>query len=147
MHKRIKISVYVLLVLVSVVCLWGYLEFSKPADIDISKNEYVEKVAIEELIAMFQNNETEANTAFIEKIIEVRGVIKDITFLNDRHTILLNSKGFSKNYVMCDMAPLGDTRIDQLTIGDTVTLKGVCKGYLLDVIMLNCIPIDEDYKK
>ena len=87
------------------------------------------------------------NRTYVNKVIEVSGVIKDISLLNDRYTVFLKSETFSKNFVMCDMSPSGKIQGDQLTIGDSITLKGVCKGYLLDVIMLNCIPIDEKPKK
>ena len=102
---------------------------------------------IDELIAFFQRNELQANATYVNKVIEVSGVIKDISLLNDRYTVFLKSETFSKNFVMCDMSPSGKIQGDQLTIGDSITLKGVCKGYLLDVIMLNCIPIDEKPKK
>ena len=59
---------------------------------------------------------------------------------------MLKSKTFSQSFVMCDMSPISGTKINELTKGDTIALRGVCKGYLLDVIMLNCIPIHENTK-
>lgn len=125
------------------VAVWGYFIVNEPAATSISETSEVTHIDTDELIAQFQNNENEANAALVEKVIEVKGVIKDISFLNNRHTILLKSKSFSKNFVMCDMSPLGNQEIGLLAIGDTITLRGVCKGYLLDVIMLNCMPVNE----
>lgn len=147
MRKIVSICIYGLLIvglLSSIV--WVYKAFNRPVKTDVSMVENVRKVNTEEIISMFKSNEQEANATFIEKVIEVEGVVKDISLLNDRHTILLKSENFTQSFVMCDMSPLGNDKINKLTIGDTVVLKGVCKGFLLDVIMLNCMPINENTK-
>ena len=102
-----------------------------------------EQVDIGELISMFQDNEKLANDTYTEKLIEVHGVVEEISFLNNRHTILLRGDKFAQNFILCDMAYESKEGKERITKGDTVKLKGVCKGYLLDVIMLNCVPIDE----
>ncbi len=102
-----------------------------------------EQVDIGELITMFQDNEKLANDTYTEKMIEVHGVVEEISFLNNRHTILLRGDKFAQNFILCDMAYESQEGKERITIGDTIKLKGVCKGYLLDVIMLNCVPIDE----
>lgn len=105
--------------------------------------EEVEQVDIGELITMFQDNEKLANDTYTEKIIEVEGVVEEISFLNNRHTILLRGDKFAENFILCDMAFKSKDGKERITKGDTLKLKGICKGYLLDVIMLNCVPIDE----
>ena len=105
--------------------------------------EPVEQVDIGELISMFQDNEELANDTYTEKILEVEGVVEEISFLNNRHTILLRGDKFAQNFILCDMAFESKDGKERITKGDTIKLKGVCKGYLLDVIMLNCVPIDE----
>jgi hypothetical protein len=147
MFGRVKVLVYGLLLIAVIGGLASiYIIFTKSGNIDVSNIENVEHVEVEEVIAMFKKDQEKANAEFIEKIIEVEGEIKEISFLNDRHTIILNSKSFTQSFVMCDMSPLENDKINKLTVGDTVVLRGVCKGYLLDVIMLNCIPINEKTK-
>ena len=102
-----------------------------------------EQVDIGDLISMFQDNEKLANDTYTEKLIEVHGVVEEISFLNNRHTILLRGDKFAQNFILCDMAYKSKEGKERITKGDTIKLKGVCKGYLLDVIMLNCVPIDE----
>lgn len=102
-----------------------------------------EQVDIGELITMFQDNEKLANDTYTEKMIEVHGVVEEISLLNNRHTILLRGDKFEQNFILCDMAYESKEGKERITKGDTIKLKGVCKGYLLDVIMLNCVPIDE----
>jgi len=108
-----------------------------------SPKQVIEQVNIGELITMFQNNEQLAIDTYTEKMIEVEGVVEEISFLNNRHTVLLRGNKFAQNFILCDMAFESKEGKERITKGDTIKLKGVCKGYLLDVIMLNCVPIDE----
>lgn len=96
------------------------------------------RITSAELIDSFRNNEIAANTAFVEKTIEVEGVVKDITFFNERYTVLLQG-GDGLSCIMCDMQ---EDQIEELNLikrGDKIVLKGICKGYLMDAILLNCI--------
>lgn len=127
-------------------CIWSYLVYEERALKNIVTAETTKNLRVEELIKLFQDNEDEANLNYVDKVIEVEGTIKDISTINDRYTILLKSELFTKHFIMCDMSPSSVKGINKLIIGDTITLKGICKGYLLDVIMLNCIPINEKSK-
>ena len=144
---RTKKFIYgLLLIALLVLCIWGYRVYEEPALKNITTANTEENLKVGELITLFQHNEVEANISYVDKVIEVEGIIKDISTTNDRYTILLESEAFTKHFIMCDMSPLSVKRVNKLVIGDTVTLKGICKGYLLDVIMLNCIPINEKSK-
>ncbi len=119
-----------------------YFEFQRPSRVDVLNSISDDKLSADDLISMFTHDEKLANTIYVEKTIEVKGIIKGISSMNDRRTILLKSKQFTKNFIVCDMMPFGENQVEKLSVGDTIILKGVCKGFLLDVIMLNCIPID-----
>jgi len=145
MKKKIKIYGF-LVTIFTIGFLIIFINFTKPDTVDVSRNKNVDRIPLEKLVGMFVHNEEEATSVFIEQVIEVEGVIKEISFLNDRHTIILNKENFTHSFVICDMSPIGDTEINEYAVGDTVILRGVFKGYLLDVIMLNCIPINEKTK-
>ena len=105
--------------------------FDRPADI---------KITSAELISSFQKDEEMASSIFVEKTIEVKGVVKDITFFNDRYTVLLQG-GDSYSCIMCDMQNDQTSILNEIKKGDTIVLKGICKGFLMDAILLNCIII------
>lgn len=91
----------------------------------------------EQLINSFKNNETESNNLYTGKILEVSGVIKEISFLNNRNTIILQAA--NKNLgVICDIDKSQKDKFKSLKINQKVTVKGMCKGFLNDVILLNC---------
>ena len=98
-----------------------------------------------ELVNSYTNNEKKANLLYTGKIIEITGTIKEITFLNDRNTIILNSNSETFG-VICDINPNQKEKIHQLKQHQIIKIKGICKGFLKDVIFLNCaidLPINE----
>lgn len=121
---------------------YTYFEFQRPPSVNTHNSISDDKLSADELISMFTHDEKFANNTYVEKTIEVKGVVKNISSMNNRQTILLQSEQFKKNFVLCDMMPFGENQVEKISVGDTIILKGVCKGFLLDVIMLNCIPID-----
>ena len=144
MFKRNKVEILGLLLITFIVSfIMIYISYNKPADINVSRIENVNQLSIEELLTEFNGNLEKANATFIEKVIEVEGVIKEVSYLNNRHTIILKSKSFTQSFVICDMSPKGNDRTNEFVVGNTIVLRGVCKGYLLDVIMLNCMPTNE----
>ncbi len=90
-----------------------------------------------DLVDNFTNNEEISNDLYAGKIIEVTGTIKEITHLNDRITVILNSNS-DRFGVICDINPNQKGKIKQLQQLQKITVKGICKGFLKDVILLNC---------
>ena len=90
-----------------------------------------------DLVATYTNDETKSNTLYSGKIIEVIGTIKEITFLNNRTTIILNSTSETFG-VICDINPNEKKTIYKLKKHQKIKVKGICKGFLKDVILLNC---------
>lgn len=120
--------------------LW--LEFQRaPEKIEVTTETEI-KVHAKDLLASFIVDEASANEKFVEKVVEVEGVVKEITFFNNRYTVLLQGEG---EYVciMCDMEDGQQDRVELLSAGDSVVLKGVCKGFLMDAILLNCVLVNQ----
>ncbi len=74
-----------------------------------------------------------------ENVISVEGIVKDINFLNNRMTIVLSSVRPGDASVLCDMQRDQKTMLQGIDLGEKVTVKGIYKGALKDVIILNCI--------
>lgn len=118
--------------------LWGYSRWNeKPNTFDVEE-EVELSMSSEDLVQAFVENEPEATTLFAEKTIDVQGQLKEISFLNNRYTIILYG-GSKFNGLMCDMNPLEADKLAQLQEGDQIHLRGVCKGFLMDAILLNCV--------
>lgn len=90
-----------------------------------------------DLLNSYSINEEKSDSLYRDKIIEVTGYIKEITYLNDRNTIILNSNSGSFG-VICDINPNQKEKINKLQQHQKINVKGICKGFLKDVILLNC---------
>lgn len=102
------------------------------------ENEVAELVLnSQDLINSYTLNEEKSDSLYAGKIIEVTGFIKKISFLNNRNTIILNSNTDSFG-VICDLHANEVEKIKQLKENQKIRVKGICKGFLKDVILLNC---------
>ncbi|WP_299252661.1 hypothetical protein [uncultured Aquimarina sp.] len=141
MSKKNKIT-FSLITLLLLGGLYIYFEFCNYTDIDIDKVSTEIKTSSKNLTASFIRNEKNANSIYKDKIIEVEGVVKEVTFLNKRNTVILY--GNNKNSgVLCDMQSNQIMEIKKLVKGQNIVLKGVCKGFLKDAILLNCMLINQ----
>ncbi len=95
------------------------------------------------LVSQFKENEELANSMYTEQLIEIKGRVKEVTFLNHRNTIVLYGNN-NASYVLCDMQTSQKEKVKNLKQDQNVLIKGVCKGFLKDVIVLNCILINKE---
>jgi len=137
MDSKRKIVIIISILLLGGTGFFYFSYYNKPNTIEIRNVKTEHSVTSESIVASFTSDETLANTIYLEKTVEVEGVIKDITFLNNRYTIILQGEN-EFSCLLCDMLPHEINAVKKLRQGQTVKLKGVCKGYLMDVIMLNC---------
>ena len=141
MKKKNKIGVFLFLLIVllffSVFYIVSFYD-KNPIDMKSSNAEFI--INSDDLVAKYTLNETESNTQFSGKIIEVFGEVKHVTHLNNRNTVILYSKTNSSG-VLCDMHPSQIKEIKKLNLKQKIIIKGVCKGFLKDVILLNCFLI------
>ncbi len=93
-------------------------------------------ISSNDLLLEFIANENKANQKYVNEVIEVYGSIKEITSLNNRKTIILNTA--SNSGVICDINNSEQEILNDLKKNQFIHIKGICKGYLKDVILLNC---------
>ncbi|MFY7672109.1 OB-fold protein [Tenacibaculum sp. MEBiC06402] len=88
------------------------------------------------LLKDFITNENIADKKYVDEVIEVFGKIKEITSLNNRKTIILQTN--TDSGIICDVNNSQQELLKDLKKNQLVHIKGICKGYLKDVILLNC---------
>lgn len=113
--------------------------YSPPRNILNAKTEVM--TTADEISLSFLNNEEVANQQYTNKVLEITGIVKDITYTNSRNTIILYGNQPDSN-VICDVEIHQQNEVKKRMINNTVKIKGVCKGLLKDVIILNCILIN-----
>lgn len=98
---------------------------NEASDIFISSNE---------LFNSFDIDETNALSLFENKIISVKGEVISIKQNDLGNNIILKADMAMAGGINCSMR---DTP-ENVSIGDIITVKGRCQGFLMDVVLNNC---------
>lgn len=143
MTKRNKI-ITIGLVVILLVAFIGFLfiklyVFKKPDASVASKKPDVE-ITAKDLVNSFETNEKTANAKFLAKIILVQGVVDNVAETKSdtasEITVYLKDKEETSG-VMCSFNK-SVLQKDLLKPGDSVKIKGICSGYLMDVVLNKC---------
>ncbi|GGD05409.1 OB-fold protein [Hyunsoonleella pacifica] len=126
------LTVFILAFFVAKHFIWD-----KPDTYDLSQKEPIHKFDAQTVIDFIQNEGK--NNLKAEQVIEVEGIVKKISYLNNRITILLGVDGKERAFIICDMESNQTEKVSKVKTNDTIKLKGVFKGILEDAIFLNCI--------
>ncbi len=133
-HKLIIVSILLLTAIVISIIAYKVLEV-KP---DTRTVETHKSLTSKELFAGLQSRSSGDLIDYIEKAIEVEGVVKEINHRDNLYTILLEGDNYNRQ-IICEMQPDQNFEILKLKIGDKIIVKGILKGFLMDAILLNCI--------
>ncbi|KGL64152.1 conserved hypothetical protein, tRNA-anti-like family [Polaribacter sp. Hel1_85] len=90
-----------------------------------------------DLIDSYILSEEKTDKLYSGKIIEVTGFVKEVTFLNNRNTVILYSQNKTSG-IICDIHPSQIEKVKNLKEHQKIIVKGICKGFLKDVVLLNC---------
>lgn len=134
----------ILLILISFLLLFGvycYSKISKEAAINIKSASISYNLNTTDLIANFKDNKKSTNEKFTGKIVKIEGKVKEISFLNNTNTVIL--LGDENSGIICDFNQNQTKEIKALTKNQTVIIKGIYKGFLKDVILLNCLLMND----
>ena len=135
MKKRQTIlSLAVLCLLIGVA--YGLYLYNKPHANAGGKSTEA-SLSADSLYKAYSNDEPAANKNFLNKILEVKGVVQDITMSNRRPVLLLNTG--QPGSINCQMAMDSADVFSVLHKASQVTVKGKCSGYLMDVNLVDCV--------
>lgn len=93
------------------------------------------EVSSSDLFLQFETNEETGNTKFLDKAILVRGEVAEIVTNQEGKTVVILATDNPLFGVSCTM----EGPSDGVQIGSSVTIKGICVGYLSDVVINRAI--------
>jgi hypothetical protein len=133
--KKIIISALVIILLAASGGYYYVFVYSKNKKFDI---ENASSIAIDAttLVKSFQVNEANANKLYLDKVLLIKGTVGSIAVTQaGENTITLSSEDPFSSV----LATLDSTESKTKKIGDTLFIKGFCKGFLSDVVITNAI--------
>lgn len=129
----IIISVIIIAVLVIVlVYLWTF----RKADLSVNSKKADFEISAVKLLESYERDEESANATYLDKVIIVTGTVNNIYEDSLTVTVYLKNEN-ALSGVLCSF----DKSVITTTIpsrGNEVKIKGICSGYLLDVVLNKC---------
>ena len=134
--KKKKLITWVLLsvlVILGTGGIVGYKMYTKPHR-NVSQAKSLQVTAAG-LVAAYENNEANANSMYLDKILEVTGEINEVT-KNQKGETVITLKGGDMSGVICTLEGIASPDIKP---GSSVVIKGICTGFLTDVVLVRCV--------
>jgi hypothetical protein len=130
-----KIALVTLVLLLAVAAYVWFFVWNKPQTNIAGANAL--KTEAVTLFNEYSTNEQAANTKYLEKVLEVSGKVTSVT---------KNAEGLAVVLLQSDDPLFGiNCTIEQKNVqvkqGEEVVLKGLCTGYLTDVVLIRCYKV------
>ena len=138
MKRKTKILLTAIAVILLIAVAYLVKEYDrKPADVaDIIA---AEKTTAFNLLKAFEDSEPIANKKYAGNIIEVTGTISSIYNEADTIVNVLLETGDPLHTINCALATKEISGIKKYKPGQSITIKGHCTGFLLDVELNRCV--------
>lgn len=133
----------ILILLAVLAILGGYLGirmYNKP-HVNVAESDPDLVLFSQTLLDDFESDEISANEKYLEQIIQVTGKIQKLGTANGNGTITLTN-GTSMGSVICHLSEKENKKMVSLREGQEIMVKGICTGYLMDVILINCVLVN-----
>ena len=132
----------IILILSLLIFIGGFIAYKMYNKPHVNVAETFSDVFLEavKIVDDFSSDEIMANTTYLDKIVQVSGIINSIKTENE--TLIVALAGNSFGDVLCYLSEESKTKVNTLKEGQRVTLKGICTGFLLDVVLVKCALIN-----
>lgn len=111
----------------------AYLMYNKSHK-DLKSSDADSVMTAAELVKLYDADEVIADAKFLDKTIEIQGTIVEIT-----DSGLLIDGDHEMIGVTCEFENMAD--ISELKVNESVKVRGICTGKLMDVVLSRCILI------
>ncbi len=112
---------------------YGYYLFNKKTPgLENAKADFM--VNANELFDAFDSNEQEAQSTYGSKVVEVTGEVLEVKQSDTQTTIILKAENALIGGINCSFSKI----IEAPGVGEEITIRGLCQGFLMDVILNNC---------
>lgn len=136
-----KKSLIIITLSVAFILVNSCLNIFREADNDVRKESADFEISAKELVHKFETNEDSANMLYLDKIVVVEGTVNNISEQEDVITVYLKENEDLAG-VLCSFHP-SSINIQSLRIGNNIKVKGICSGYLLDVVLNKCSIVEK----
>jgi hypothetical protein len=133
MVKKILI---IILIAIIIGAAYGLYMWNKPkrnftdATPDVS-------LSADSLFNSFSRNEKHADSLYLNKVIQVTGKVSQISANQNKGKVVVLQSSDPIFGISCTMLNSDSVATSKLKTGDKVNIKGLCNGFLTDVVLTN----------
>ena len=131
----IIVSIIILALIVIGAVAWSYV-FRK-SETSVAGQKATVEITASLLVKAYEMNEDSANIKYNDRVISVEGVIAEVQESDINIAVYLKEKSGISG-VMCSFDKEAAKKED-FGIGRLVKIKGICNGYLMDVVLNKCV--------
>ena len=115
---------------------YGWFLYHKPPP-DVREQKPGIEITAADLVKAFQQDETAANTKYVDKVLMVSGTVTGMqTDSSGQATVSLQTND-PMAAVTCSFYQ-DDAGVKKIKAGSPVRIKGICTGMLMDVVLNKC---------
>jgi len=119
---------------------FAYYLYNKPHQ-NIKKAEADFQMEAIALFSAFEADEASANKKYLDKIIEISGIVKEAGKAEGGILTITLEAGDMMFGVRCQLDELTEHKRVDFKEGEKVTFKGICTGMLMDVVLVRCVEV------
>ena len=114
-----------------------YMFNKKDPNLSKVKPDYV--LDVSSLVNDFSQDENAATTKYVDKVLEVTGPVLAIEPTGDSTLNVTLSAENQMSSVICSFKNIPDPSSLNIQEGVNITVRGVCSGMLMDILLNNCV--------
>lgn len=118
---------------------YGVYMYNKPHK-NMQRQAVDFKMAASTLYNDFEENEEAANAKYLDKVIAVSGSIRSIVKEDGKVSIILDTDNLLGG-ITCELDDFSEHTQTDFQEGDQISIKGICTGMLMDVVLVRCVII------
>jgi hypothetical protein len=114
-----------------------YLFNKKDPNLSKVKPDYI--IEVSSLVNEFSQDENSASAKYVDKVLEVTGPVLAIEPTSDSTMNVTLSAENQMTGVICSFKDVTDPSSKNINEGEIITVRGVCSGMLMDILLNNCV--------
>jgi len=130
--KTLLIGLFVIIIAIII----GIRTYNKP-HVNVTKTEAKYNLESQQLINSFLADEDKASKKYVNTIIQVSGEVSEV----NNGTISLKDNN-AESAIQCNFKLDENIKLKKIKQGDKIKVKGICTGYLLDVVLVDCVLVN-----
>jgi len=123
----------------AVLLLAAYLYIRYMPEKSMSKQDASFSISATALANEYNLNPEASDKKYIDRVIQVTGVISEISTDQNNATVFILRENSSATGVLCTLDENSAKKAAKYKVGSPVTIKGSCTGMIFEVVLNKCV--------